>query len=620
MDNIKSLVDSVQRLVSDLDKSPQTEKICAAAEALLTHKKKLKLSSFEDLLPACISTLTFFKENDYALDEQACQLLANCFSLINTEIEYIDGQGPMSDFIILQNQALSALSVYVTESSGFELEYCEDVIVPGANVADEVAYVEAMVTESCGGGSEAVNTSDQDVKNSEVNVASQTAAVPDKSAKKILDKTSKNVVETTRVKSYLLDQLMSHSEELVQLRNTLADIAERTEDQRISELSNRMASVSENILNDLLKTRMRPIGILLTKYKRVVRDLANDLGKKIQVEIIGENIEIDSNVIDALSEPLTHLIRNSVDHGIELPEVRRAAGKPETGVLTLHAYNEAGKVVIKISDDGKGVDCERVLAKGLERGLVPKDRADTISKKEVLNLIFKAGLSTSENVTAVSGRGVGMDAVKRKVEEIKGVIELNSELGVGTDLWLRFPLTMATLKVSLFRIEDNSYAIPSSDITQVVRFSNRDKSTTLRFDKDDGMLHRNGNIIPLIEPSSYLDNLNHHETLKNAYKAGKVINIIVFKHHGSDWGLCVDEIYAYMDIVIKPMDNTMNPVELFAGVAVLGNGELSLIINPKGLMKGIIEAKENGHNGEDLEIPPHTIPPRNGAAGSAITH
>ncbi|KXF82443.1 chemotaxis protein CheA [Enterovibrio coralii] len=386
---------------------------------------------------------------------------------------------------------------------------------------------------------------------------------------------------TTRVKSHLLEQLMSYSEELVQIRNTLFDIAEKQESQSLTELSNKLVSVSDNILNDLLKTQMRPVGNLLNKYRRIVRDLSVELNKKVDVEIVGENIELDSNVIDAINEPLTHLVRNSLDHGFETQEVRASLGKSMVGRLLIHAYNESGKVVISVSDDGKGIDVEKVKEKAVSNGVVSTDVVRTMSDKQALELIFHAGLSTSDKVNAVSGRGVGMDAVKRKVEEIKGSIDVFSEKGVGTEISLVFPLTMATLKVALFDIRGITYAIPSADIASIMGLHKDDAETSVRFDSDHVLLYRNQDVIPLIDPSEYLGELAKDGTFEQAYRSGARVSIVIFRHRGQEWGLPVDEVRAFIDIVIKPLDRSMNGNEVFSGAAVLGNGELALVINLK---------------------------------------
>ncbi|MEE8058613.1 MAG: ATP-binding protein [Pseudomonadales bacterium] len=583
----ESLQDLISRLYEFLEclrTDPSTGVILQRVEEIIGQCEGgagigvASLLSIEEILPACCSVLSFFKENGLELDANVSSLLSACGVVMVSDVESALDTTLFETYSVERDTVLAALAVYVAESTGFELNYCDDVaVVNGGGVEAELAYVESIVAAETAG----------DVKGDAAPDTVVDAATKKQKQQQGGEKSASvtNIEETTRVKSYLLDQLMSHSEELVQLRNTLTDIADQQEDQRLHEMATKLASVSENILNDLLKTRMRPIGTLLNKYQRIVRDLSNDFGKKIHLEIIGENIELDSNVIDAITEPLTHLVRNSVDHGIEMPDVRAEAGKSSEGILTLHAFNESGKVVIRISDDGKGVDTKKVLDKAVASGLVSESDAPTLSEKDILNLIFNAGLSTSENVTAVSGRGVGMDAVRRKVEEIKGVIELSSEFGVGTDILLRFPLTMATIKVAVFKIDDVTYAIPSADIGQILRFSKKDESCSVRFDSGQALLHRDRKIIPLIEPADYLNNLSYRSLIQETYLSDTAINVIVFKIDGKQWGLCVDEVMAFMDIVIKPMDSDMNPAQIFSGIAMLGSGDLALIMNLKGLVK-----------------------------------
>ncbi len=579
--DLHHLIEQLKALMISLDESSSSDAALPLIETLVAEADLIKLYSIKEIMPACVSALSFFQQNELPLDKQVINILTECFALIVKEAESAINVDPYDSYPQERDAILATLSVYVADSTGFELQYWEDVIVAENNLNAESAYMESIATEQSSNSKEPAEMEKNQI-------------MPEPKPRKKIEKTKSKPEETTRVKSKLLAQLLSHSEELVQIRNALADISERQKEPRISELSSRLTSVSDHILNDLLKTRMSPIGVLLNKYKRIVRDLSLDLDKKVNLKIIGENIELDSNLIDAITEPLTHLVRNSIDHGIQSPAAREKAGKPEAGLLILHAYNESGKVVISICDDGSGVDREKVLEKAISSGLVSKDKAATLSPQEVLNMIFNAGLSTNKEVSSISGRGVGMDVVRRRVEEIKGEIELSSELGKGTQVLLRFPLTMATLKVSLFKINGVSYAIPSADITQIIRFSQQEEETSLRFDTDQPMLYRNDKIIPLLEPKAYLDGLNNNPTLKETYMTSAVLNIIVFRHEGKDWGLCVDEVFAYMDIVIKPMDRSMNPAELFAGLAVLGNGELAMIMSPKGLLKRLSTSPETG--------------------------
>ncbi|MDD1783209.1 chemotaxis protein CheW [Enterovibrio sp. ZSDZ35] len=505
-------------------------------------------------------------EDNVEADERILSFIRTLFQMIDTNVDERQGllmgdHGEKIEQVITQ-----VLAVITLDKMGMENLCCEDASIFDDNVQKELDYLISLVEQ------EDETTSDQPKRKG----LSSTRL----SATKHEDIKSK-FEPTTRVKSHLLSQLMSYSEELVQIRNTLFDMAEKDENPSLTELSNKLLSVSDNILNDLLKTQMRPVGNLLNKYLRIVRDLSLELNKKVDVEIIGENIELDSNVIDAINEPLTHLVRNSLDHGFETQETRAAKGKSMVGRLLIHAYNESGKVVISVSDDGKGIDIEKVRAKAISNNVITPETARTLSDKEVLELIFHSGLSTSENVNAVSGRGVGMDAVKRKVEEIKGSIDVFSQKGVGTEIAMIFPLTMATLKVALFDIRGVTYAIPSADIASIIGLHCNEENVSVRFDSDHALLYRNDDVIPLIDPTEYLGDLAGDRSLERAYRAGERISIVNFRHRGQEWGLPVDEVKAFIDIVIKPLDKSMNGNEVFSGAAVLGNGELALVINLK---------------------------------------
>ncbi|OEE62626.1 histidine kinase [Enterovibrio norvegicus FF-33] len=462
--------------------------------------------------------------------------------------------------------ALNALAIFAIDTFGIDVTLIEDAPVFDDDVLSELDYLSSLI--------------DSNAEHTEPH--SDRILHAKNKVKEARELDVQNKFEpTTKVKSHLLEHLMSYSEELVQIRNTLADFAEKQESLALTELSNKLKTVSDGMLNDLLKTQMRPIGNLLSKYRRIVRDLSKELGKKVDVEIVGENIELDSNVIDAINEPLTHLVRNALDHGFETHDIRAASGKSMVGRLLIHAYNEAGKVVINICDDGKGIDREKVLSKALSNGLITQESQHQLTDKEILELIFHPGLSTSDQVNALSGRGVGMDAVKRKVEDIKGTIDIHSEKGLGTEIALIFPLTMATLKVALFDIGNVTYAIPSSDISNIVGISKEEESLSVRFDNGHPLLYQNNKVIPLIEPHEYLGELTEKHVFRRAYQQGMRHSVVVFTHRGQQWGLPVDHVRAFLDIVIKPLDRSMNGNDVFAGAAVLGSGDLALVMNLK---------------------------------------
>ncbi|MEZ9526749.1 chemotaxis protein CheA [Enterovibrio norvegicus] len=529
-----------------------------------------RFSELDFLIQQTVSLLDFLGVESKDADENVLALLDGIIEVARAETALFaggdDGEADIAERRENMTNELSALAIYALDALGIDVTLIEDAPVFDDDVSSELDYLSSLIQ----GNGESSDSS------------THTQMLTQKRVKETKDAEAQTKFEpTTRVKSHLLEHLMSYSEELVQIRNTLADFAEKQESLALTELSNKLKTVSDGMLNDLLKTQMRPIGNLLSKYRRIVRDLSKELDKKVDVEIIGENIELDSNVIDAINEPLTHLVRNALDHGFETQEARAVSGKSMVGRLLIHAYNEAGKVVINICDDGKGIDREKVLSKAVSNGLVSLENRHQLTDKEILELIFHPGLSTSEQVSALSGRGVGMDAVKRKVEDIKGTIDIHSEKGVGTEIALIFPLTMATLKVALFDIGDVTYAIPSSDIANIVAISNQEDNSSVRFDSGHALLFQNNNVIPLVEPHEYLGELAEQHAFRRTYQQGTRHSVIVFTHRGQQWGLPVDHVRAFLDIVIKPLDRSMNGKDVFAGAAVLGNGDLALVINLK---------------------------------------
>lgn len=521
-----------------------------------------------DLIPHLISVLECYKAEQVIDDEPSRITMQTMLDIIDADLLAFTTNSVLDSYFSQRDNVLTQLSNTLFDAVKMNVSYCEDEIRVNDDIEKELNFLYSKIESPV-----------EKLTTKPIHRKKNKPSTP-------ITKSIKSKFEpTTKVKSQLLDHMLSYSEELVQIRNSLADYAEKSADQCLIELANKLKSASDNLLNDLLKTRMRPIGIALQKYRRTVRDLSHQLDKNVELEIIGENIELDSNVIDAITEPLTHLVRNAVDHGFESAEERTKQGKSIVGRLLIHAYNESGKVVISISDDGKGINTENLVKKAIASGILTKKYAETMSEKHKLELIFHAGLSTSDHVSTVSGRGVGMDAVKRRVEEIKGSIDIHSTKGMGTEIAMIFPLTMATLKVALFEINNATYAIPSVDITSIVGLNKSDPDTYVRFDMGNALLHKFNKVIPLLDPREYLCSLAKDYPIKTAYQRGEQITVVVFRYLGKEWGLCVDVVKAFLDIVIKPLDNQMNSQNIFSGAAVLGDGELALVINLKKIVQ-----------------------------------
>ena len=502
--------------------------------------------------------------NKIEINNQLIQSLESVLDITEEDILISSKETSFLSYSKKRDEILKTFSIEIFNAMNIDVSYSEGILNSNIDIKKEIDYISDLICP---------------LENNKINTSKNIPSTPlSKSKSKLL----KNKFEvTTRVKSYLLEQMMNYSEELVQIRNALADYAENKQDQKLSEISSKLKSVSDNVLSDLLKTRMMPIGGILSKYRRIVRDLSNELNKKVELEIIGENIELDNNVIEAITEPLTHLVRNAIDHAFESPLERTKNGKTLVGKLIIHAYNASGKVIINISDDGQGIDTNKLVEKAINTNLITNEQLNLMTEKNKLELIFHPGLSTSESISTLSGRGVGMGAVKQKVEEINGHIDISSVKHKGTNIALSFPLTMATLKVILFTIKGITYAIPSGDIKNIIGMSKDDNDSRVRFDTVPPLLHKNNQVISLIDPIEYLDGLAGTQSLKTSYLNKEQISVVVFRYQDINWGLCVDSVNAFLDIVIKPLETQMNTNNIFAGAAVLGNGDLALVIDLK---------------------------------------
>ncbi|MEE9441156.1 MAG: chemotaxis protein CheA [candidate division Zixibacteria bacterium] len=389
--------------------------------------------------------------------------------------------------------------------------------------------------------------------------------------------------ETIRVEVNRLDTLMNLMGELVLSRNSLLqttnNLGREHEDLAGMDDLNRAGSqinfVTTEIQLAVMKMRMLPIEKVFTKFPRMVRDLSREAKKKIKLEMFGEETELDKSVIESIGDPLVHLIRNSCDHGIEIPEDRIANGKPEEGTIRLGASQEGSNIVISIEDDGKGLDIEAIKSKAIERGLTTPEEVERLTSREIYSFIFQPGFSTAKKVTDVSGRGVGMDVVRTNIEKLKGIIDIESEVGKGTTISIKLPLTLAILQGLLIISEDETYIVPLASVLETLRVSldeiesvNRRRVITLR----DGLL-------PIV-------NLNH--VLRGrANTADKSENpyVVVVGLADRRLGLIVDELLGQEEVVIKSMGHMLGKAKGLAGATILGDGRVRLIVDLIGLFK-----------------------------------
>ena len=381
--------------------------------------------------------------------------------------------------------------------------------------------------------------------------------------------------KTIRVSIERLDILMNLFEELVIDRGRLQSIATEVNHSELNETVERMSRTMGDLQNIVLTMRMIPIETVFNRFPKMVRTLSRDLKKKINLEIIGAETELDRTVIDEIGDPLVHLIRNSVDHGIESPEVRRANGKPEEGNVTLRAYHSGNYVFIEIEDDGAGINRERVLKKAISKGIVTKESALSLSDKQINELILASGFSTAEVISDISGRGVGLDVVKTTIESLGGNISIESTEGVGSIFSIQLPLTLSIISVMLVEIEQEIYAIPLSSIIETSIIKNSDILNA----HNQKVIDFRGKVVPLI----FLDEIFNVPRSEN--DADEYHSVVIVRKGDKLAGLVVDTFIGQQEIVLKSLGNYLTNIFAISGATILGNGKVALIVDCNALMK-----------------------------------
>ena len=384
---------------------------------------------------------------------------------------------------------------------------------------------------------------------------------------------------TVRIDVSLLDTLMNLVGELVLSRNQILQFCSASEDAMIVAASQRLNHITTELQEGVMKTRMQPIRNAWSKLPRVVRDLSSSCGKKVDVIMEGADTELDKTILEAIKDPLTHIVRNSVDHGIESPEERAAAGKPADGTLVLRAFHEGGQVNIEIVDDGGGINGERVRDKAVEKGLVTPEQAAAMTDREMTNLILLPGFSTAAKITNISGRGVGMDVVKTNIERIGGTLEIHSTAGKGTTLRIKIPLTLAIVPALIVRASGDAYAIPQVNLLELVRLEGDKARGQIEFIHDVPVYRLRGNLLPLV----YLDEQLELREQREPSECSDSINIVVLRAEDRQFGLVVDGVTDTQEIVVKPLGQHLKSLPAYAGSTIMGDGTVALILDVLGL-------------------------------------
>ena len=402
------------------------------------------------------------------------------------------------------------------------------------------------------------------------------------------DEAAKGANQSIRVTVDTLEQLMTMVSELVLTRNQLLEIVRRHEESEFKTPLQRLSSVTAELQEGVMKTRMQPIGNAWQKLPRIVRDLANELGKKIELETQGAETELDRQVLDLIKDPLTHMVRNSADHGLETPEQRRAAGKPEQGQIRLSAYHEGGYIIIQVADDGRGLDSARIKAKAVAQGLVSEAEVEKLTEAQIHKFIFAPGFSTAAKITNVSGRGVGMDVVRNNIDQIGGTIDVKSVAGAGLSFTIKIPLTLAIVAALIVEAAGHRFAIPQLSVIELVR-ARRGSEHRIERIKDTSVLRLRDKLLPLVGLSHLLGLDKDAGDISGGF-------IVVTQVGSQTFGIVVDGVFHTEEIVVKPMSSKLRHIAMFSGNTILGDGSVIMIIDPNGVAQafGSTDASQLG--------------------------
>ncbi|WP_439358224.1 hybrid sensor histidine kinase/response regulator [Bradyrhizobium sp. DASA03007] len=398
--------------------------------------------------------------------------------------------------------------------------------------------------------------------------------------------------QSIRVNVDTLEHLMTMVSELVLTRNQLLEISRRNEDTEFKVPLQRLSNVTAELQEGVMKTRMQPIGNAWQKLPRIVRDLSSELGKQIELEMHGADTELDRQVLDLIKDPLTHMVRNSADHGLETPAERLAAGKGEQGTIRLSAYHEGGHIIICIADNGRGLNTEKIKAKAISSGLVTEAELEKMSEAQVHKFIFAPGFSTAAAITSVSGRGVGMDVVRTNIDQIGGTIDIKSVAGEGSSVTIKIPLTLAIVSALIVEAAGDRFAIPQLSVVELVRARANSEHRIERI-KDTAVLRLRNKLLPLIHLKKLLK-------IDDGAASDPENGFIVVTQVGSQtFGIVVDGVFHTEEIVVKPMSTKLRHIDMFSGNTILGDGAVIMIIDPNGIAKALGAAGSSAHDMAD---------------------
>ena len=594
LDNIFRLVHTIKGTCGFLG-LPRLEALAHAAETLM--------GKFRDGMPVTgeavtliLSTIDRLKEVLGGLEQNEAEPEGEDRDLIG-ELERMATQGTGPAAAVAKEAAPAPKPAKAETTGTLVAQTLERALRPGEVSLDELerafretaaeAAPKAEATDE--GKSEAKSDAKAEAKSKPAKAERKAAAADDEEKQQ----DSKVANQSIRVNVETLENLMTMVSELVLTRNQLLEIVRRHEDSEFKVPLQRLSNVTAELQEGVMKTRMQPIGNAWQKLPRIIRDLAGELKKDIELEMHGAETELDRQVLDLIKDPLTHMVRNSADHGLETPEERRAAKKPEKGTVRLSAYHEGGHIIIEIADDGRGLNTARIKQKAVEQGLATESEIEKMTEAQIHKFIFAAGFSTAAAVTSVSGRGVGMDVVKTNIDQIGGTVDVKSVPGEGSSFTIKIPLTLAIVSALIVEAAGDRYAIPQLSVIELVRAQANSEHRIERI-KDTPVLRLRNKLLPLIHLKKMLK-------IEGGESSEPENGFIVVTQVGNQtFGIVVDGVFHTEEIVVKPMSTKLRHISMFSGNTILGDGSVIMIIDPNGIAQSVGSATTQAEDAADV--------------------
>ncbi len=527
----------------------------------------LGLARLETLSHAGENLLGSLRDGRRGWDDEVLDNLLALADAVRRHLAQIDADGTEANRddspLIARLEALGATSSHKSLGSTPNLPpFGEQDAPPQAEVVDQPPTVESPTTAEAITATEKPQGRDQDTNET-------------------IDETANLATGYIRVDIHVLDRLINQVGELVLARNQILQHLDDRQDPALTTSCQHLNLITSELREGMMKTRMQAIGTIWNRFPRIVRDLAHQCGKDVELRLEGSETELDRTIVEAIRDPLTHIVRNSIDHGLETPEERRVRNKPERGRLHLRAYHESGQVNIEISDDGRGIDPSKIARKAIDRGLISSDDATRMSDRDLVQLVFVAGLSTKDQVTNLSGRGVGMDVVRTNLERIGGSIDLQNRPGQGVTIRIRIPLTLAIIPALIVVEGDQRFAIPQVNLLELVRLDSQRDRAKLSCVRGAAIYRFRGDTLPIVTLASVLNEDNDSSEVWDR----DALDIVILQSDTTAFGLIVQAIHNTEEIVVKPLGRQIKSIPLFSGATIMGDGRVALILDVPGLAR-----------------------------------